>query len=141
MPLAVKYTLGTARKLPALPGGQCYINDTLCSAVKVFETNNDFDGSAGRKILLFDEQGKAIPEKVIAVFPKQQCVCFTNSGKQNYQFIFGSLLESEAGSMGNVATDNKAKGAGFDPRLSFTCNAIRFRIIRNNVVQDFKVVY
>lgn len=141
MPLAVKYITGTARILQQVPEARIYIDDSLQTDIKIFQANKNFDGSPRGKILLFDESGVTIPEKVIAIFPEQKNVCFTNSSKKDYQNLFGYLAESELGARGNVAMDNKAKGAGFDPRLNFTCNAIRFRIVRNNVSQNFKVIY
>ncbi|AWA31049.1 hypothetical protein HYN48_13680 [Flavobacterium magnum] len=136
-----KMVVGTARIVGSKTQSEVFVNDQKQNNAKVFVSKSDFDGNESRDYLILYLRDLSMFNgfPVLVVDKQIKMVYYTNASLNDYNLIFGKLLQSESGANGLVAFNNQSKGLGFEPNLKINGNVITFEIPINDKVQKIKL--
>lgn len=127
-PIIGKYIFGTARIINKQIHYKVFVNNQKYYKCKVFEIKKSFDNKRDCDLLvLYFENSNSQTKNVILVDLLNKKVGYTNSGKNNYDLIFGNLFQSDSGSL-YVAFDDTAKGYGYNTDLTIKNKNINFKL-------------
>ena len=136
-----KAVVGTARIVGNETQSEVFVNDQKQTNAKLFVSKSNFDGNETRDyLILYLRDLSMFNEFPVLIIDKQnRMVFYTNASVNDYNLIFGKLLQSESGANGLVALNNQSKGLGFEPNLEIHGNVITFKIPINDKIQEIRL--
>lgn len=140
-PISLKLLAGSARVIGLENKSKIFINGNQKLNAKLFKVKSNFEENENRDYLILylrDVKDYAgIPVWIID--KKNKIIAFPNASKNDYNLIFGNLIQSDSGANVLIPINDKLKGFSFDPNLKIVNKNISFEIIVNNQVQKITI--